>query len=976
MICFSCGKYGHKKEQCSSLSDKSPKEKPVKEGPNVNIEGCNNVEPVENKEQREGEEAFGSWMVVQRSNNSRRLKFLPAVKNQGDYSRSTSVVGNKYQSVEKPIVLKPGANIFLCKVAAALEEISNDVSSVRGNLTGGGSDKPNKVDTEGPFKSANSMGTSQKAKGVAKKGFLALIRDLKSRFNINILALLETKISGDKAQKLIPKFGFSNFVRQDPMGFSGGIWLCWDDVDFTLQVLKTHHQFIHSGIIHRNCSRVDFITFVYGSPRRCERRMLWQKMVDLGMDNSSSWIVLGDFNTLLSPNEKVGGWSFCWGATQEFRDCLTNCNLHGMGSKGPQLTWKRNNTHERLYRACVSEAWNTQWPNHSIVHLPFYCSNHRPLSWLMTRSETLSMVANRSSSLQHGSRMITLMTLFVTVGLTNQIGSLVLKNSKKTSRFGMSNPFEPLNRSLWRELETILIREELCWFQRAKCNWLEFGDRNTRFFHSTFVAKHRRNKIFTIKDDNGLWMDDPHLMMDSVVSFFERLFGENSDGLEDFPLSGGFPIIENRFGNIATIPSATEIKQAIFSMGKFKSPGPDGLSALFYQAQWHVIIANRLKNFLPNLIAPNQCSFIKRRNGYDNIVIAQEILHSMRRRKWETGWMAIKLDLDKAYDRLDWQFIHNTMVDIGLPRNLIHLIDECVQTPSMNLIWNGSTTRSFKPKHGLMQGDPISPYLFVMCVERLAHLIQAAIQVKAWKPIILSKKGPPVFHLLFADDIFLFAEASMEQAHLINQVLKTFYGASGQKVSEEKLKVHFSSNVGFAKARQISGCMGFGITMDLGRYLGMPLLHKRASKSIYAHILQKMKDKLNSWNQNALSFAGRITLAKSILGVLPTYNMQTSSLTISICNEIDRTTRDFIWGSSAAKRKVHLVGWDKVCSSKVSGGLGIRTSRLANTSSVMKIGHRILVEKNALWCKVLRAKYKVPDTLIPNLIPRREGSNL
>ena len=119
----------------------------------------------------------------------------------------------------------------------------------------------------------------------------------------------------------------------------------------------------------------------------------------------------------------------------------------------------------------------------------------------------------------------------------------------------------------------------------------------------------------------------------------------------------------------------------------------------------------------------------------------------------------------------------------------------CVTNPGMSLLFNGEKTDSFMPARGLRQGDPLSPYLFVLCLERLCHQIEVAVGRKEWKPIGLSQRGPKLSHVCFADDLILFAEASVAQVRVIRKVLETFCLASGQKVSLEKSKIFFSSNV-------------------------------------------------------------------------------------------------------------------------------------------------------------------------------------
>lgn len=151
---------------------------------------------------------------------------------------------------------------------------------------------------------------------------------------------------------------------------------------------------------------------------------------------------------------------------------------------------------------------------------------------------------------------------------------------------------------------------------------------------------------------------------------------------------------------------------------------------------------------------------------------------------------------------------------------------QCVTGPSINLLWNGEKTKAFKPLRGLRQGYPLSLYLFVLCMERLCHLIEREVEDKQWKLICLSRRGPKLSHMCFADDLILFAEASVAQIRVIRGILERFCLASGQKVSLEKSKIFFSMNVSRDMGRLITMESGIQSTHDLGKYLGMPVLHK------------------------------------------------------------------------------------------------------------------------------------------------------
>lgn len=284
--------------------------------------------------------------------------------------------------------------------------------------------------------------------------------------------------------------------------------------------------------------------------------------------------------------------------------------------------------------------------------------------------------------------------------------------------------------------------------------------------------------------------------------------------------------------------------------------------------------------------------------------------------------MAIKIDLAKAYDQVSWSFLRSILMEIGLPNNWVSLIMSCVTSTQLSVLWNGETTESFAPGRDLRQGDPLSPYLFVLCLEKLSHIIQDAVSSKRWKPIQIGRKCPPISHLFFADDLMLFAEASRSQMETILQCLEVFCDISGQVVSLPKSKMYVSPNFHKPTAREISSLANIPLTADMGKYLGVPLIHKRVSKATYYHILEKVQQRLSGWKAEQLTMAGRTLLVQSVTSALPAYTMQTTRIPATISHEIDMCNCRFIWGSTEGKKKIHLVAWDKVCQPKENGGWG------------------------------------------------------
>ena len=166
---------------------------------------------------------------------------------------------------------------------------------------------------------------------------------------------------------------------------------------------------------------------------------------------------------------------------------------------------------------------------------------------------------------------------------------------------------------------------------------------------------------------------------------------------------------------------------------------------------------------------------------------------------------------------------------INLPSKLIDVIMSCVSMVSTSILFNGEALDPILPSRGIRQGDPLSPYLFIICMEFLGQLIEEKCNMKTWQPVKASQSGPEFFHLFFADDLILFAKADWVNCSAIRDVLDEFCDLSGQSVIEAKSRVYFSLNVDRDTRESLCDILGFASTPFLGKYLGFPLKHPDSS---------------------------------------------------------------------------------------------------------------------------------------------------
>ena len=344
-----------------------------------------------------------------------------------------------------------------------------------------------------------------------------------------------------------------------------------------------------------------------------------------------------------------------------------------------------------------------------------------------------------------------------------------------------------------------------------------------------------------------------------------------------------------------------DITSALSYMYPTKAPGPDGLPVVFFQKHWQIVgsrvtktclhilneqgtleslnhtfialipkiektrvvsnfrpinlcnvvyriitkaIANRLKPILTYIISPNQSAFIPDRLITDNVIIGYECLHKIRHSKGKTnGLMALKLDISKTYNRIEWNFLEQSLIALGFSTKCIGLIMRCITTALFLIIINGSLVGLIQPQRGLRQGCPLSSYLFILCAEVFSNLLTQAEMEQKFRSLRFSK-DVTISHLLFADDSLIFSRASVADCKVLKEIFDYYAKASGQIFNLEKSSMFFSGSVTNNQLTAIRKLLQLKVVSKYEKYLGLPFMLGRKKMSFFREVKLKVLSKI------------------------------------------------------------------------------------------------------------------------------------
>lgn len=570
------------------------------------------------------------------------------------------------------------------------------------------------------------------------------------------------------------------------------------------------------------------------------------------------------------------------------------------------------------------------------------------------------------------------------------------------------------------KIEEAWDREEKFWEQKARVHWLKSGDKNTRFFHAATLQRRRKNKILKLRVEDDRWVDKEEDIGAEFTKFYSSLFtASTQEGLLDVLDFVQSEITEDDNSRLMAAVTDSEIKLAAFQMGGLKAPGPDGFTGNFYQSSWSIVgadvcrfvrnffendvdlqnlnctnlvfipkvegatsvnqfrpislcnfsykiiskvIVNRMKGLLLRFISENQRAFVPGRLIQDNIFIAHEAYHHLRTKKKGKNYeMAVKVDMNKAYDRLEWTFIEKVLLKLGFCTEWVSKIMKCVSSVRYNILLSGKKVGDVIPKRGLRQGDPLSPYLFIMASDVLSNMVTAFCDVNGLEGIRLARNCPILSHCFFADDALFFLKANMQNCRVFKNMIDWYCNASGQIVNLDKSCIFFSGNVPPDLKNELCVALGISGVDDPGKYLGLPVVWGRSKCDALNFVKERMVKKIQGWKQNTLTQAGREILIKAVANAVPMYPMACFKFPKRVCDNLNSLLAKFWWGQRQDEGRIHWKAWSKLAVHKSVGGKGFRDFEAFNLALLAKQSWRILTCPNDYWVCILKGLY-FPNT--------------
>lgn len=558
---------------------------------------------------------------------------------------------------------------------------------------------------------------------------------------------------------------------------------------------------------------------------------------------------------------------------------------------------------------------------------------------------------------------------------------------------------------LMRTLQSELDSQEVLLKQKSRIRWLNCGDGNNRFFFNSCKSRWNSNKLLALEHE-GVTVNTHSAIALVAVNYYKALLGTRK---RVSPIPDSF-VTHTLSSEVASSMvhecSRVEIFNTLKSMASGKSPGPDGFSVEFFLKSWDVvgsdlssainlffinsfmprrvnsaaivlvpkvatasnisqfrpisccnviykvvskILAQRMKNVMPRLVSPSQTAFIHGRKLGDHILLAQALCKDYHLNSGPPR-IAFKLDISKAFDSLNWDFLFDLLRIQGFHQKFIGWLKACISSSMVSVKVNGALEGYFNCSSGLKQGDPISPYLFVLAMEALSVCINLETQSPQFR-FHSRTKNAEISHLIFADDVMLFCYGDNDSVSAMLRAVNRFAEMSGLVTNPAKC-VTFFGNVPTAVQDFTIAVSGFNRGVLPVVYLGLPLISGKLHKRDCQPLITKICNKFEHWSSKIISQAGRGQLIKSVIFGIQNHWSGHLFLPKLILKRIQGYMARFLWCGRIRGPCHFKVAWKTCCLRKDEGGLGFKELLSWNDSAVLLQLWRIITNKDdSLWIR-------------------------
>lgn len=867
------------------------------------------------------------------------------------------------------------------------------------------------------------------------------------KHRISLVCLLETKVKKEKEQQIANHiFRNWSWVTNANNDSKGRIWVAWLPNIYDVEIISVSDQLIHFLAKNQVTNQKFFLSAVYGANDKDDRRRLWGELEEISFTIHDSWGVIGDFNSPLNLDERQGGNPVEVAETEEFKDCTLRCELEEVKNEGPFFTWTNNTVRSRIDRFLVNEEWHSLgfchlrfWPESISDHVALVVTFHQtPINppifrycdmWQKDRGYRNAIAQSMELQFQ-GTYMNHLQAIL------HRLRPLLRKLHKDSfhdihkqvaiQRQRLEDIQEKLHenpediqiineeKQQRQEYITILHSSLALMKQQSNLHWLNLGDSSSKFFFAKMKQRKNSNYVYAIMNEMNSRVEGFQEVGRVMLSYFQKLLGENQRQRQKVKMQiiqQGPTLSLTQQADLCKDITDTQIKEAIFSIGTSKTPGPDGYSSGFFKHNWGVlgpivckaikeffrtgklhpswnetnlvlipktinpntanefrpiaccnvlykciskILSERLKMVLPDLVNQCQGAFVRGRELLYNVLVCQEIARGYTRAKISPRCM-LKVDLKKAYDSMRWDFIEDMLTSLKFPSIFIKWVMECITTTSYHVIVNGQSTGSFKGNKGLRQGDPISPLLFVLGMEYLSRSLEFYTKKRGFEYHPNCRKLR-LAHLMFADDLILFCKANMQSVNILMEAFEEFSLTSGMEANPHKSQIMIGgcNEEEEVKIRKRTNFEAGGFPF---KYLGVPITANKLSKSECFLMIEKIAGRIKLWKSRSLSYAGRLRLIQSV--IFGIFNFWASIFLIpkGVTNTIITMCRDYLWGKEEGKHSMAHVSWEDLCLPRKYGGTGIKHLYLWNVALMGKLVWEVENKKDVLWIKWIYARY-------------------